>query len=73
MMMWGYGYDAWSWLWIPGMLLFWGGVVALVIWTVRTLAAGRAAGDGALETLRKRLASGEISLDDYERIKKALG
>jgi uncharacterized membrane protein len=72
-MMWGYGYDAWNWLWIPGMLLFWGGLAALAVWAVRTLAGSRATGDGALDTLRKRLAAGEITLEDYEKIKKVLG
>jgi putative membrane protein len=71
-MMWGY-YDGGSWLWMAGMmLLFWGGIFAFVIWAARSLSAPRQTGDQALETLRRRLAAGEISQEDFERTKKVL-
>ena len=39
-MMWDY--IGWSWIWMVGMmgtmLLFWGGVIALVIWGIRSFA-----------------------------------
>lgn len=71
-MMWGYP-DGSTWLWmLPMMLLFWGGVVALVIWGVRAFAGPRGTGDPAIETLRRRLASGEINQDEFDKINRIL-
>jgi uncharacterized membrane protein len=71
-MMWGY-YDGWSWLWMAGMmLLFWGGIFAFVIWAAWSLSGPRQTGDQALDTLRRRLAAGEISQEDFEGTKKVL-
>jgi putative membrane protein len=71
---WGPG-GAW-WMWLVGvvmMLLFWGGIAALVVFAVRGLAGSRpAAPDDAMETLRRRLAAGEITQDEFERIRKVL-
>jgi putative membrane protein len=73
-MMWYYGAGAWDWLWMGAMmLLFWGGIVALAIWAIRSAGTGRQAGDAALDLLRRRLAAGEISPEEYEKTKKALG
>jgi uncharacterized membrane protein len=70
-MMWGYT-DGWSVLWMSGMMvLFWGGVIALVVFAVRAFAGPRGT-DQAIDVLRRRLASGEISLEDYEKTRKAL-
>jgi putative membrane protein len=70
-MMWGY-YDGWSWLLMAvTMLLFWGGIAALVVYGIRSLAGGRS-GDQAMDVLRRRLASGEITQDDYERTRRTL-
>ncbi len=73
------------WNWWPGggwamsiaglvmMVVFWGGVVALVVAAVRMLGPGRAARhDAAMDTLARRLASGEITSEEYERIRKVL-
>jgi putative membrane protein len=71
-MMWGY-YDGWNWLWMGGtMLLFWVGVVALVFFVVRAFAGLRSAGDPAIETLRRRLAAGEISQEEFDKTKRIL-
>jgi putative membrane protein len=68
--MWPYYYGAWSWLWMAGfMILFWGGVIALAAWLIRSL--GRSSND-AMAILRKRLAAGEITQDEYEKTKRAL-
>lgn len=56
------------------MLLFWGVVVALAVLLIRTLAGPRTAGqDAATESLRRRLAAGEITAEEYERIRSLLG
>jgi uncharacterized membrane protein len=71
-MMWNY-YNGWSLLLMSGMmLLFWGGLIALVIWGIRAFSGPRQTGDQALETLRRRLAAGEISQEDFERTKRVL-
>jgi uncharacterized membrane protein len=71
-MMWGYA-DGLSWLWmVPMMLLFWGGVIALVFFVVRASASPKSTGDPAIETLRRRLAAGEISPEDFDKTRRIL-
>lgn len=73
-MMWWYGADGWNWFWMGlVMVLVWGGVISLVVWAVRALASPQHAGDGALDVLRRRLASGEITVEEYEKTRKVLG
>jgi uncharacterized membrane protein len=69
-MMWGY-YDGWSWLWMAAMILFWGGIIALAVFAIRAFTGPRA-GDQALEVLRRRLVSGEITQEEFEKTRKAL-
>ncbi len=70
-MMWGY-YDGWSMVWMAAMMiLFWGGVIALVAYGIRAFASGKG-GDPAMDTLRRRLASGDISQEDFDKTRKAL-
>ena len=71
-MMWGY-YVGWNWIWMGSvMLLVWGAVIALLIWGVRSFSGSRQSGDPAIETLRRRLAAGEISQDEFDRTKRIL-
>ena len=74
-MMWPYyGGDGWGWLWGAGMMvLFLIGVIFLGLWAIRSLSHPMHTGDPAMETLRRRLASGEITQEDFEKTKKALG
>ena len=73
-MMWWYGGGGWDWLWMASMMMFfWGGVIVLGIWAIRSLSGPRQTGDAAMDALRKRLADGEISPGDFEQTKKALG
>ncbi|HZJ47674.1 MAG TPA: SHOCT domain-containing protein [Acidimicrobiia bacterium] len=62
-MMWGWG----GWLGPLWMLLFWGGVVLLVVWAVRSgsFAGGTRSGSRALEILEERYARGEIDRDEF--------
>ena len=73
-MMWNWNYyDGGSWLWMGGMMVvFAGGLIALAIWATRAVSDARHTGDRGLETLRRRLAAGEISQVDFENTKKAL-
>jgi putative membrane protein len=77
-MMWGYGYGGGSWVgWLVMgimMLVFWGLVVAGVIFLVRYLGHGRdqRGGGDALRILDERFARGEIDADEYSRRRQLL-
>jgi putative membrane protein len=80
--MWHTG-DGMGWWMLWGglmMILFWGAIIALVVWAVQSV--GRRddghAQSGArpprtpLEIARERYASGEISRDEFEQMKRDL-
>ena len=70
-MMWGY-FDGGNWLWMAGMMvLFWGGIIVLAAFAFRAF-AGTKGNDQALEVLRRRLAGGEITQDEFEKTRKVL-
>jgi putative membrane protein len=56
-----------GWLGVLTMLLFWAGVLALVIWGVSNLFPTRplATEPDAVEIVRQRFARGEISREEY--------
>ena len=53
-----------------GMAVFWGAIVALIVWAVRGGLSGRR--DTPHEILRQRLAEGSISVEEYEQRRAAL-
>jgi len=80
--------DSWGWhhgdvgmgWWIVmmlGMILFWGAIVALVVWALRG-GFGRhrpeapAAPQTPSEILRRRLADGSITIEEYEQRRATL-
>lgn len=72
----GYGWIGWL---VGGlvMLLFWGGLIALVVFTVRTLSGANRNQDTkapseetALDILKRRYAQGEIDKAEYEAIRR---
>jgi putative membrane protein len=71
--------DGWGWIW-GGlmMLIFWGGLVALVVFLVRGFAAGPSRGQqtrsepDAREILAERFARGELSEDEFEQRRRVL-
>ncbi|MBX6378729.1 MAG: SHOCT domain-containing protein [Clostridia bacterium] len=77
MMMWGYGPVAgpgWGWVGMIIMFLFWVAVIALAAWAVAALASPRVRWreDEAIELLRRRYASGEISEEQYLQMLQTL-
>ncbi len=71
-MMW-YGFGAMSFLGPLMMLLFWGGLIVLAVWAIRGFSTRQVAGsDSALDVLKRRLAAGEISQEEYEQARKVL-
>ncbi len=71
-MMWYYGGGGWSWLWMTLiMVIFWGGVIAVGVWAIRSGLGSRRDSD-AIDVLRHRLAAGEITQEDFEKTKRIL-
>ena len=72
-MMWNYDVGG-SWLWMGcSMVFFWSGVILLAIWAIRAITSSKQTGDLAMDTLRHRLAAGEISPEEFDKTKKVLG
>jgi putative membrane protein len=70
-MMWGY-YDTGAWLLMAAaMVVFWGGIAAVIVLAVRTFGTSRD-GERGMDVLRRRLASGEITTEEFERTRRVL-
>jgi uncharacterized membrane protein len=68
-MMWRY-FDGGSWLWMAGMMiLFWGAIIVLGVYAIRAFTTTH---DQAMDLLRRRLAGGEITQDEFDKIRNAL-
>ncbi|MDD5191074.1 MAG: SHOCT domain-containing protein [Dehalococcoidales bacterium] len=77
------GFDR-GWWWVGGifMLLFWGGIIALVIWGIsrmthrgmamRHMHMGHMGAEEPLDIAKARYAKGEITKEQFEQIKKDL-
>lgn len=71
--------DGWDWFWgALMMLLFWGGVVALIVLAVRAASGYRSRPDSggttdARSVLEARFARGEISEEEFEHRRRVLG
>lgn len=72
----GYGWGGWL---VGGlaMLLFWGGLIALVVFTIRALAGANqnkgtkaSSEETALDILKRRYAQGEIDKAKYEAMRR---
>jgi len=71
-----------GWWWGLGgvlMVIFWGAIIALIVWAVVKLSKSSSKdGDGgepkkdALDIAKERYAKGEISKEEFEQIKKDL-
>ena len=68
---WGGG---WWVVMVLGTILFWGLVIAGIVWAVRAGTGNRpgGTGKGAKEVLDERLAAGDISVEEYERRRNLL-
>jgi putative membrane protein len=61
-----------------GMILFWGGLILLIVFAVRWFGSRSgnadrpAAGSAALDALQKRFARGEKEKEDFEKQKQLL-
>jgi putative membrane protein len=73
--------DSWGWhhgdvgigwwlVMMVGMAVFWGAIIALVVWLVR--GGGGSRSESPQEILRRRLADGSISVKEYEQRRATL-
>jgi putative membrane protein len=70
-MMWGYN-DGGNWLWMVAMMLvLMGVIIGLVVFAIRASTAPKS-NDQAADILRRRLAGGEITQEEFEKTRKAL-
>src|SRR5215469_16201053 len=55
------------------MLVLWGGIVVLIVYLAGWILRGRPSpSDRSLELLRQRLAAGEITPEEFERVRTVL-
>lgn len=56
------------------MVVFWGGLIALIVWGITKLAGrdGSASKRDPLDVAKERYARGEITREEFEQIKKEL-
>jgi putative membrane protein len=58
--------------WIVGpmmMFIFWGGIIAVFVWGVRQFTGARDRDRSPLDIAKERLARGEISKEEFDRIR----
>ena len=62
---------AFGWVW---MVIFWGGLIALIVWGIKKLTerGGSTSKSNPLDIAKERYANGEISREEFEQIKKGL-
>lgn len=70
-----YGYGGW-WMGLM-MILFWGGLIALIVWAVQATQSQRSghtssAGSNAMHILEERFARGEIDHEEFDQRKRVL-
>ncbi len=61
------------WIVMPIMMVFfWGGVIAVAVWGIRQFTGDRRRDRSALDIAKERLAGGEISKEEFDRIRSDL-
>ncbi len=70
-------HDGMGWWMLFGglwMLLFWGGLIALIVWIVIKLSRrnGATSKSSPLDLAKERYAKGEIAREEFEQLKKDL-
>jgi putative membrane protein len=75
MMWWHWGGLGWMGLGFLWMIIFWGAIIALIVWAVRRSTGHhsyRIDTHSALDIAKERYAKGEITKEQFEQIKKDL-
>jgi len=73
MMWWPWG-TAMGWWMIVWIVLFWGGLIALIVWGIKKLTerGNSTPKRSPLDIAKERYAKGEISREEFEQLKKDL-
>lgn len=73
-MYWGHSFNAgFGWVMAALMVIFWGVIIALVIWGITRLSKNSSRSESnALDIIRARYARGEINKEQFEELKKDL-
>jgi uncharacterized membrane protein len=70
-MMWDYTGGG-SWLWMAAMMVVvTASIIVLAVFAIRAFTSPRS-GDQAMDLLRRRLAAGEITPEEFDKTRKAL-
>jgi putative membrane protein len=70
-----YGYGMSGWMWVVGtlmMLLFWGGLAAVIVVAIRGLGGPWRTAESADDILKRRFAAGQISQEEYDTTRRVL-
>ena len=62
----------WRLLALVMFIIFWGAVVGLAVWAFSRIVGSREAAKSPMDIAKERLAKGEISAEEFERIKQQL-
>ncbi len=65
---WNWG-GGWWIIMLIMMVLFLGGIIAVAVWGIQQFAGGRGSGRGPIDTARERYARGEITKEEFDRIR----
>ena len=70
-------HEGWNWWMMWGslwMLIFWGAIIALVVWAIQRLSGhgGEPGGRSPLDVARERYARGEISKGKFDQLREDL-
>lgn len=72
----GWGWGAGAWVMVMLMVLFWGAIIATVVWAIRQYRPRDAdRGDtatSAMRILEERFARGEMDQDEFEQRRRTL-
>ncbi len=71
---WSAGMGWWMGFGVILMILFWGAVIALIVWVVKRFTGGTDSNrkNDPLDIARERYARGDISKEEFDQIKKTL-
>ena len=65
--------NGWWVVWMSIMMVvFWGGLIALLFWGIGMVSGAGKRSDAPLEIAGRRYASGEITRDEYEEVRSSL-
>lgn len=74
MMMWSGDWSGWGWIpMLLSMLIFWGGLVAIVAFAIQALSKSQSpAPESPMDLLKERYARGEIDRDEFDERQQVL-